>query len=68
VAEALADLDALLPAQASAARDVASAPRDKKKKQALDKLNERIADKLDDLTALLGKSHFYFACVIILTS
>jgi hypothetical protein len=56
VAQALADLDALLPAQAAAARDAASAPRDKQKKQALQKINEKIADGLDDLAALLGNS------------
>lgn len=54
VEEALSDLDALLPNQASAARDAAAAPKDKKKKQALEKVNEQIADRLDDLAALLG--------------
>lgn len=54
VEDALLDLDALLPAQASAARDSAAAPRDKKKKQTLEKVNEQIADRLDDLAALLG--------------
>lgn len=51
---ALAELDALLPAQASAARDAASAPRDRKKKQALEKIDKHIADTLDELAALLG--------------
>ena len=54
VAQALADLDALLPTKAAAARDAAAAPRDKQKKQTLQKVNDRIADRLDDLAALLG--------------
>ena len=57
VAQALADLDALLPTKAAAARDAAAAPRDKQKKQTLQKVNERIADRLDDLAALLGISY-----------
>ena len=45
VLDALADLDALLPQQQNAARELAQNPRDSTKKNKLDAVNKQIAQK-----------------------
>ena len=47
VLDALADLDALLPQQEAAARDLVHNPRDATKKSKLDAFNKQIAEDLD---------------------
>lgn len=52
--DALADLDALLPQQDAAARDLAHNPRDSQKKGKLDELNRDIARDLDTVSDALA--------------
>jgi hypothetical protein len=54
ILEALADLDALLPQQEQAARDLSRTPRDPAKKSKLDGLNDRIGKDFDFLSGALA--------------
>lgn len=54
ILEALADLDALLPQQEAAARDLSRTPRDQAKKGKLDTLNDRVAKDFDFLSDALA--------------
>ena len=54
VLDALADLDALLPQQEAAARDLVHKPRDDTKKSKLDALNKQIAKDLDVVNSELA--------------
>jgi hypothetical protein len=54
VLDALKDLDALLPQQEDAARELARNPRDAGKRAKLAELNQRIGNDLDELAGALG--------------
>jgi hypothetical protein len=56
VLDALRDLDALLPQQEEAARDLARNPRDTGKRAKLIDLNKKMEKDLEDLAGALGEA------------